>query len=88
LAISSSTNSNPFGKLSRLKRSFVDKENELNDQIDQVKAEIINENQSLKEQMMAIKNEYKKKMDAISSKKNDELKSLIDEINSEHDVIS
>ncbi len=73
-------------KLSSLKRSFVDKEHEYNDQIDRVKSEIIIENQSLKEQIASVKNEYKNKLDAVNLKKNNELNCLLDKINSEHDV--
>jgi hypothetical protein len=54
--------------------------------MDRVRSEIVNENQMLKEQVSSIKNEYKKKLDAIHAKKSDEFKSIIDEINQEHDV--
>lgn len=44
------------------------------------------ENEALKEELMSIRNDHKKHIDLINTKKTDEFQSLIEELNQEHDV--
>lgn len=74
-------------QISYLRRQLTEKELQSNTEIDNLRKEIDSENKRLKHELTKLQEDYEEKVRLLESKRDEDVKKMIDNLNTENEVI-